>query len=61
MVYNLLGQKVTHLAAGAHEAGEHTVHWDGRDSRGDEVASGVYWCRLRTGVKVETRKIVLAR
>ena len=61
-LYNLTGQKVTTLAEGAREAGAYTVKWDGRDGRGQVLASGVYLYRLRAeGGQEETRKLVLAR
>jgi hypothetical protein len=41
--------------------GRHTVHWNGRDSRGREIASGVYLCRLRAGKAVLSIKMILAR
>lgn len=56
-VYNLVGQQVE----GAREAGSYTIRWDGRDGRGKELASGIYLYRLRTGERVETRKLVLVR
>lgn len=37
------------------------VIWDGRDSRGSKVASGVYFYRLEEGDKTATRKLVLMR
>jgi hypothetical protein len=62
-VYNLRGQKVRTLADGAMEAGVHTVIWDGKDALGQEVASGVYFCRLMAngGKWTKTRKMVLIR
>ena len=61
-LYNLAGQKVTTLVQGVREAGTYTLHWDGRDARGHDLASGVYLYRLRTDQgQVETRKLVLLR
>ena len=60
-IYNLLGQKVRTLAAGPIEAGIHTVHWDGRDGQGGEVASGVYVSRLRADSGVRVRKLLVLR
>lgn len=66
-LYNLLGREVAVLAGGLHTAGPQSVLWNGRDDRGRELASGVYFYRLRTrpadgsaGV-VLTRKLVLVR
>jgi hypothetical protein len=60
-VYNLAGQEVVTLAAGATRAGAHEVRWDGRDGRGKSLASGVYLYQLRSGGQVETRKLLLLK
>lgn len=60
-IYNLSGQRLTTLARGTREAGRHRLHWDGRDDRGRELASGVYFCRLRRQAGTEVRKLALVR
>ncbi len=46
VVYNQLGQEVVTLASGIQNAGTHEVRWDGRNSAGTQVGSGVYFYRL---------------
>jgi hypothetical protein len=46
-IYNQLGQAVRTLVKERKPIGEHRVDWDGKDDGGVEVASGVYFCRLR--------------
>ena len=58
-VYNLAGQKVVHLVQGLREAGQYVLRWDGRNGAGHELASGVYFYRLRAGDQVDTRKLLL--
>ena len=61
-LYNLAGQKVATLVSGPRPAGTYTVHWDGRDASGRDLASGVYLYRLRAGEhQVETRRLLLLR
>lgn len=60
-IHNLAGQRVATLANAWHEAGHHTLRWDGLDQDGERQASGVYLCRLRAGQHVETRKLALVR
>ncbi len=61
-VYNLLGQEVTRLVDGAHTPGRYTVQWDGTNSKGLVVASGVYLYRL-TGANgyTETKRLTLLK
>ena len=42
-IYNITGQRVRTLMQGRHEAGFHRVLWNGKDDRGREVPSGVYF------------------
>lgn len=60
-VYNILGKKVCTLVDGVKPAGEHSIIWDGKDSDGKEVASGIYLYRLIAGDYVDSRKMVLLR
>jgi hypothetical protein len=43
------------------EPGAREVVWDGRDDRGVAQSSGVYFYRLSTGKRVESRKMVLLK
>lgn len=60
-VYNLAGQKVITLVDGPHQAGPHTIDWDGRNSLGRQLGTGVYLYRLRTGEWDRTRRLLLLR
>jgi hypothetical protein len=60
-IYDLSGRRVKTLVSGIQVAGAHKVIWDGRSDKGEEVASGVYVCRLDAGGHVRTRKMVLTR
>lgn len=44
------------------EAGYYTIHWDGKDDKGEKAPSGVYFCRLETERgSFKTKKMVLLR
>ena len=60
-IFDVLGRKVTTLIYEHLTAGSKRVQWDGRDNTGAEVASGVYFYRLRTGDHVEVRKMVMLK
>ena len=60
-VYNVKGQLVNTLVNGNKEAGHHSIVWDGTDSRGNDVPSGIYFYRFTTGNHVETKKMMLMK
>jgi hypothetical protein len=60
-VYDLLGRRVRVLESREHAPGLHSLTWDGRDEGGRRVAPGIYFCCLKSGIKVATHKIVMIR
>ena len=62
-IYNVAGQLVRTLVNEVRHAGTEplAVAWDGRDNRGERVASGVYLCRLVTADFQQARKLVLLK
>ncbi len=60
VVYDVQGRQVALIADRAQGAGQYTGRWDGRDTRGGELPSGVYFLRLEAGDKVEVQKLVIA-
>ena len=57
-VYNLLGQQVSTLVSSVKPAGKHSVIWNGRDRKGKQIASGVYFYRLETAKSVLSKKML---
>ncbi len=39
-------------------SGKYRVHWDGKDSNGNETASGMYLLQMRTPSGLATKKMV---
>jgi hypothetical protein len=60
-IYDVSGRLVRMLVDGARSEGEHFERWNGMDSAGRTVASGVYFYRLEAGSFTETKKMVLMR
>jgi hypothetical protein len=60
-VYSLNGRLVEVIADAEYPTGEHEVTWSGRDADGNEVASGVYFCRMTCGEFEAGRKMVLLK
>ncbi len=60
-VYSADGRRVRSIARGRYEAGIHRVAWDGRDERGLETPSGIYFARLGAPQGTSTRTLVRIR
>jgi len=60
-VFDVEGRLVRTLVDGFEVEGERTALWDGSDSRGYPVASGLYFYRLEAADFVETRKMLLLK
>ncbi|MDZ7346533.1 MAG: T9SS type A sorting domain-containing protein [candidate division KSB1 bacterium] len=60
-VYDARGRLVTALMSGIVPAGSHEVVWDGRDAAGNSLASGVYYCRLKTAEQTMLQKMILVK
>lgn len=60
-VYNVNGRLVRTLVDGAMASGPHSVVWDGRDSEGRSMSSGVYFAKLAAGDDVSSVKMTLLK
>jgi hypothetical protein len=60
-IYNLKGQIVRTLVNEVREAGKHSTVWNGKDDRGNGVASGMYFYSVGNDSKTVTRKMLLAK
>jgi len=60
-IFDALGRRVRSLTAAALPAGEHELHWDGRNQTGMHCPSGLYFLRLRHGSQTAVHKMALVR
>ncbi len=60
-IYGLDGRLVTVLINETLSAGNHEVTWTGRDNSGRQVASGMYFYRLRAGEFTDVHKMTLMK
>jgi len=60
-VYNILGQKVKTLVDEKLAAGVKEVEWDGKDSKGLEVASGIYFYKIKADDFSKVKKMVMLK
>jgi len=61
VIYNILGQKVRTLVRKERQSGLKTVIWDGKDDRGRDLSSGIYFYQLQAGKLTQTRRMVLLK
>ncbi|MGH7680720.1 MAG: FlgD immunoglobulin-like domain containing protein, partial [Candidatus Eiseniibacteriota bacterium] len=60
-IYDVSGRLVAKLYDGVSPAGKLTVRWNGKNGRGLEAASGVYWIHAQAAETMAARRLVLAR
>jgi hypothetical protein len=61
VVYNMLGQQVRTLVNEVVNAGSMSATWDGKDSNGAFVSSGIYFYQLTAGAFTATHKMILMK
>ncbi|MFH0930624.1 MAG: FlgD immunoglobulin-like domain containing protein, partial [Candidatus Zixiibacteriota bacterium] len=59
VIYNIKGQIVNKLINERMKAGRYKVTWEGTDSAGNRVASGIYFYRIKAGKYSETKKMIM--
>jgi hypothetical protein len=60
-VVDVNGRKVRTLKEGIMLAGQYTQLWDGKNDRGTDVPSGVYFINLRTSKGLKTQRLAILR
>jgi len=60
-VYDILGRLVSTLANGDMAAGTYRVTWNGKDTNGHSVASGLYLYRLQAGSFTSVKKMLMLK
>jgi hypothetical protein len=60
-IYNIQGALVKTLVDDKRINGEYEVIWDGKNEKGEVVASGIYFYKLKAGDFSETKKMILLR
>jgi hypothetical protein len=60
-IYNVLGKEVRELLNSKQTRGNYEVLWDGKDSLGKEVSSGIYFYELKIALNKSIKKLVLLK
>jgi immune inhibitor A len=57
-VFNITGQRVKILSDDIFREGTYLIRWDGKDDKGHEVGSGVYFYRVSSGGRSVSKKML---
>ena len=60
-VFDIRGRLVQTLFAGIAKQGQNMIEWDGLDSKGSSVASGLYFARMLAKGEAYTQRLMLVR
>jgi len=60
-IYNILGQKIASLLSEYKNAGSHSIVWNGINSNGFSVSSGVFFYKIHIGDFVQIKKMILVK
>jgi len=60
-VFSLLGQEIKTLIDTEQKAGTYEIKWNGRNSMGMQVSSGIYFYQIKTKDYIRTKKMMLIR
>jgi hypothetical protein len=60
-VYDVNGSLIRTLVNGFQKAGEHQITWNGKDSNGQSLSSGIYFCRVVHGTLSASNALILVR
>jgi flagellar hook assembly protein FlgD len=60
-MYDIAGRVVHTLVDGHESADRKTVTWRGRNDRGEQVATGIYFCRMQAPGYTKTFKMMLLK
>lgn len=60
-IFDIAGRELATFRRGIQAAGQYQIIWNGQNSQGNLVSTGVYFCRLQTPTQSQTVKMVLLR
>ncbi len=60
-IYNQLGQKIRTLLDSERNSGRHQIKWNGKNDKGLEVSSGIYFYKIKTGDYQQASRMLLLR
>jgi len=60
-IFDITGRELASFDRGIQAPGQYQIVWNGQNSQGNLVSTGVYFCRLTTPTQSQTVKMVLLR
>ena len=60
-IYNNMGQKIRSLVNQKLNFGDHLITWNGRNDKGVNVPSGLYYCKISAGNRNKSIKMLLLK
>ena len=60
-VLGVSGETVRHLISGTLAQGSYTIYWDGKDDKGEAVATGLYVIAVKRTDKDSLKKVLVVR
>jgi hypothetical protein len=60
-IFDITGKVIATLVNGKMTAGTYTVNWNGNNSAGQQIASGVYFYKMTAGSFTDTKKMILVK
>lgn len=61
IIYDNLGREVKELVNSFFLAGNHVIKWNGKDSFGNKLSSGVYYYSLFTDKERTVKKMIILK
>ena len=61
VIYDIMGRKVKELVSEQLQAGYHSVRWDGKNFKGENVSAGLYLCSLNSNAFHKTIKLIMLK
>ena len=58
VIINSKGEKVRSIINKYHQPGEYLIQWDGTDSQGINMASGIYFYKIISDGRIKTQKMI---
>jgi len=60
-IYNVNGQLIKELINEERNSGNYSLSWNGKDTKGNKVASGTYFYQIQTGDFMQAKKMLMLK